>query len=384
MQFPTDIKSIKNRIQQIDPVAYGTSRNYLDGKVTYLSPYISRGVISTRQIADIVLQKEYPSHQVVRFIQELAWRDYYQRVWQQLGDEIFEDIRVSHSSIRTSKLPKAIADASTGIEAIDKGITDLYKNGYIHNHLRMYLASIICNTAQSHWSLPSKWMYYHLLDGDLASNALSWQWVAGTFSAKKYYCNQENINRFCNTSQTDTFLDLAYADLPTQQVPAILKDLTIPSLSTTLPDKHLPIVDTDLPTLLYHPYHLDPEWKKDIKANRVLVLEPSHFREHPVSEKVISFMLELANQIEGLQVFTGEVGELTAIKKSKEIITKEHPSFLHFPGKKEERDWLVPELTGQFKSFFDYWKKAKKFIFPHSTSETKRNNSIPTPGALSL
>ena len=384
MNFPTDIKSIKNRIQQIDPVAYGTSRNYLDGKVTYLSPYISRGVISTRQIADIILQKEYPSHQVVRFIQELAWRDYYQRIWQQLGDEIFEDIRVCHSQIRTSHLPKAIADASTGIEAIDKGIKDLYQTGYMHNHLRMYVASIICNTAQSHWSLPSKWMYYHLLDGDLASNGLSWQWVAGTFSSKKYYCNQENINRFCNTSQTGTFLDLAYTDLPTQQVPSVLKELTIPALSTTLPNKIFPTLDSNLPTFLYHPYHLDSEWKKGIKANRILVLEPSHYREHPVSDKVINFTLGLANQIQDLQVFAGEVSELTELRKSKEIVTKEHPAFLHFPGKKEERDWLVPELTGRFNSFFDYWKKAEKFIFSHSTPETKSNNSIPTPGALSL
>ena len=384
MNFPTDIKSIKNRIQQIDPVAYGTSRNYLDGKVTYLSPYISRGVISTRQIADIVLQKEYPSHQVVRFIQELAWRDYYQRIWQQLGDEIFEDIRVCHSQIRTSHLPKAIADASTGIEAIDKGIKDLYQTGYMHNHLRMYVASIICNTAQSHWSLPSKWMYYHLLDGDLASNGLSWQWVAGTFSSKKYYCNQENINRFCNTSQTGTFLDFTYTDLPTQQVPSVLKELTIPALSTTLPNKIFPTLDSNLPTFLYHPYHLDSEWKKGIKANRILVLEPSHYREHPVSDKVINFILGLANQIQDLQVFAGEVSELTELRKSKEIVTKEHPAFLHFPGKKEERDWLVPELTGRFNSFFDYWKKAEKFIFSHSTPETKSNNSIPTPGALSL
>ena len=95
MNFTTDISLIKKRIQQIDPVAYGTSRNYLDGSVTYLSPYISRGVVSTSAIAKSILSKGYPSHQVIRLIQELAWRDYYQRVWQQLGDEIFDDIRVS-------------------------------------------------------------------------------------------------------------------------------------------------------------------------------------------------------------------------------------------------------------------------------------------------
>mgnify|MGYP006195700273 CR=1 FL=1 len=60
----------------------------------------------------------------------------------------------------------------------------------------MYLAAMVCNNAKSHWLTPARWMYYHLLDGDLASNALSWQWVAGTFSHKKYIANQQNINKY--------------------------------------------------------------------------------------------------------------------------------------------------------------------------------------------
>ena len=71
----------------------------------------------------------------------------------------------------------------------------------------MYIASIVCNIAKSHWKLPSKWFYYYLLDGDLASNNLSWQWVCGANSSKKYYANQENINKFCFTKQKNTFLD---------------------------------------------------------------------------------------------------------------------------------------------------------------------------------
>ncbi|MEY3350493.1 MAG: hypothetical protein RIQ50_604, partial [Bacteroidota bacterium] len=57
--FPADYASILERVNQIDPVAYGKSRNYLNGAVTYLSPYVSRGVISTRQILDAVLSKGY-------------------------------------------------------------------------------------------------------------------------------------------------------------------------------------------------------------------------------------------------------------------------------------------------------------------------------------
>lgn len=185
MQFPTDIQSIKSRIEKIDPVGYGITRNYLNGKVTYLSPYISRGVLSTRQIAQHVMQLDYQPHQILRLIQELAWRDYFQRVWQQLGDDIFEDIRMNRTAIRSHKIPTAILEGTTGIEAVDQGIQSLLQTGYMHNHLRMYVASISCNVAKTHWSQPSQWMYYHLLDGDLASNTLSWQWVAGTFFFKE-------------------------------------------------------------------------------------------------------------------------------------------------------------------------------------------------------
>ncbi|NBR37028.1 MAG: deoxyribodipyrimidine photolyase, partial [Chitinophagales bacterium] len=174
MTFPTDIASIWNRIDTIDPIAYGQTRNYIQGDVTYLT-----------------------TQQIQRFLQELAWREYFQRVWQQLGDDIFDDIRVNRTPLHSSQLPAAIANACTGIEAIDQGIETLYRTGYMHNHLRMYTASLVCNIAKDYWKLPSQWMYFHLLDGDLASNTCSWQWVAGSFSSKKYYCNQENINKYC-------------------------------------------------------------------------------------------------------------------------------------------------------------------------------------------
>ena len=218
MNFPTDIASIWNRIDSVDPIAYGHTRNYLQGDVTYLSPYISRGVISPRQVAAAVLSKGYTPEQIQRFLQELAWREYFQRVWQQLGDDLFDDIRVNRTPLSSSLLPTAIATANTGIEALDQGIEMLYRTGYMHNHLRMYTASAVCNISKAYWKLPSQWMYYHLLDGDLASNTCSWQWVAGSFSTKKYYCNQENINKYCNTHQQNTWLDHDYSVLPVMTV----------------------------------------------------------------------------------------------------------------------------------------------------------------------
>ena len=67
-----------------------------------------------------------------------------------------------------------------GIESIDFAINGLYEKGYLHNHSRMYIASIACNIGKAYWLTPSKWMYYHLLDGDIASNVGGWQWAAST------------------------------------------------------------------------------------------------------------------------------------------------------------------------------------------------------------
>ena len=202
--FPTNYTDILDRLHSIDPVKYARTRNFVNGDVTYLSPYISRGVISLRQVADHVLQA-YKPYQIEKFLQELAWREYWQRIWQSAGNQLFTDLKQPQPDVQHHKMVAAIETASTGIEAIDRHINLLYTTGYMHNHVRMYVSSMACNMAKAHWLQPSRWMYYHLLDGDLASNSLSWQWVAGAFSSKKYYCNQENINRYTNSEQTGSF-----------------------------------------------------------------------------------------------------------------------------------------------------------------------------------
>jgi deoxyribodipyrimidine photo-lyase len=362
MTFSTDIASIWEKIDRIDPVAYGQTRNYVDGDVTYLSPYLSRGVISTRQVAAAVLAKGYKSEQVQRFLQELAWREYFQRVWQQLGDDMFEDIRVNRTSLQTAALPAAIAKACTGIEAIDLGIEKLYSTGYMHNHLRMYTASLVCNIGKSYWKMPSQWMYYHLLDGDLASNTCSWQWVAGSFSSKKYYCNQENINKYCHTQQKNTLLDHDYSLLPTLERPEALLAQERPELRTELPSTPLPSIDPLLPLHIYHNYHLDPSWRANEPANRVLLLEPSHFAQYPVSKKVIDFILALAKNIEGLQVYCGEFSDIPHAYQVPSIFTREHPAYQHIPGHKDARDWMFPQVSRYYPSFFGFWKKASPYV----------------------
>ncbi len=364
IEFPTDYSSILKRIMDIDPGKYAKTRNFLTGAVTYLSPYISRGVISTRQVYESLKAKGYTLYQMEKMVSELAWRDFFQRVWQAKGDAMFEDLRQPQPDVQTHKLPTALPEASTGIEAIDRGIENLYENGYMHNHLRMYTSSIACNIANAHWKAPASWLYYHLLDGDLASNSLSWQWVAAAFSGKKYYCNQENISKYTGSNQKRSYLAVDYGAFPLAEIPEPLQANTNLSLQTKLPKTTLPSVDSNLPILLYNSYNLDPLWRKDEPANRILLLEPSHYSKYPVSEKVLSFIIQLAtDNIPGLQIFSGEIADLPGIKSCPSVYSKEHPAFMHYPGQKDSRDWLVPEVGGYFPSFFGYWKKIEKYLY---------------------
>lgn len=356
--FATKIEEIVNQVEQIDPIKYGKTRNFLDGAVTYLSPYISRGVISTKYVLEKTLAKKYKFFEIEKLAMELAWRDYFQNVW--LKNDLDTDLKQPQPDVRNSAMPKAVLHAETGIEAVDNAINTLYKTGYVHNHARMYIASVTCNIAKSHWKIPAQWFYYHLLDADWASNALSWQWTAAAFSNKKYYANQENINKYCATNQRGTFLDVPYEDFPEMEIPAVLQELETPILRTELPKKETIITDNSLPTLIYNFYNLDPFWKSGEQVNRVLLLEPSHFQKYPVSSKTIEFILKLAENIERIQVYVGEFDELKNEHNLSEIFYKEHPTNVLYTGTQEERDWMFPENRGYFPSFFAYWKKCEK------------------------
>jgi deoxyribodipyrimidine photo-lyase len=367
IQFPTEYSSIIERVNQINPLQYGKTRNFIDGAVTYLSPYISRGVISVKQVQESILAKGHHPAIIEKFLQELAWREYFQRVWQAKGDSLFQDIKQPQPDVQHHKMIEAISNAANGITAIDKLIREFYQTGYLHNHVRMYVASIACNIGKAHWSAPSQWMYYHLLDGDLASNTCSWQWVAGAFSSKKYYCNQENINRYTHSNQTNTFLDSAVESLPNFPVPDVLKSILDLNLKTKLPTIPTPSIDTKKPTLIYNSYNLDPLWRKDEDMNRILLLEPSHFQKFPVNEKVIGFIISLSKNISGLKLMIGEISELVALYKNSPLglnglISKEHPAFTHYSGIKDERDWMYNEVKGYFNSFFSFWKKCERFL----------------------
>lgn len=368
IEFPTSYPLILERMHAIDPIKYAQTRNFLNGRITYMAPYISRGVVSLPQILNAILTKGYGFKAAEKLIQELAWREYYQRVWQEKKDQIWGDLKHTQTDVAHHQMIVSIQNATTGITAIDQAIKNLYQCGYTHNHIRMYIASIACNIGKAHWQTPSQWMYYHLLDGDIASNNCSWQWVAGAFSSKKYYCNQENINKYTFSNQQGGFLDNNYEALVDMEIPTSLTEKEPLDLSTPLPTPSKANIDFTIPTLIYNSYNIDPTWRNELHANRILLLEPSHFNKYPVSEKVMAFIINLSKNITGLQVYVGEINEIkngyqqANLDPNTHIISKEHPAFNHYPGIKDHREWMFPEVTGYYPSFFSYWKKCERIL----------------------
>jgi deoxyribodipyrimidine photo-lyase len=219
-------RAAEERLAAIDPFRYGATRNHLDGAVTRLSPYIRHGVLSLAEVRDAVFAQLRERAQAApvlqgelfavgggasrwstdqkrageKLIAELGWRDYWQRLWHRWGDGIWEDrepLKTGHPpESYAPDLPADLAAASTGLACIDAFAAQLIETGWLHNHTRLWLAAYVVHWRRVRWQAGSRWFLQHLLDGDPASNNLSWQWVASSFSHKPYIFNRANLERF--------------------------------------------------------------------------------------------------------------------------------------------------------------------------------------------
>ncbi len=390
--------ALLGQVKAYHPGKYHATRNYTNGAVTAWSPYISRGFLSPVTVMD-QLKSKYHQKEWIGFMQQMAWREYFQRAWQHQADLILQDLKSTQSNVLLQGLPIPISAGTTGIHAIDHAIHQLYDTGYLHNHLRMYISMLHSNIFKAAWLPGAKWMYANLLDHDPAANFLSWQWVAGTFSSKQYVANQENINKYTATKQVGTFLDTAYENLheaifdKASHIKAIKgmdasKPLDLPyeidAIGILKKIQHaneaisfnINKIDLDKPFCVYNSFNLDPLWHTSEQANRIVLLEPNHFKQFPVTEKVLQSIIDLAkNNILGIQVFVGNfeelINELTFVDAAgiiekeniqAKIYFKEHPTTQHYQGIREQRDWLFPEVNGYYPSFFGYWKNCEKFL----------------------
>lgn len=194
--FPPTDQAWQSRLADLNPQVYAKTRNHLQGAVSRISPYLTHGFLGL-QDAVAGVRSHSRLEAADKLFAEFAWRSFFHHVWGCSADGIFEDMRPGLPGIHySSELPADIREGRTGLAVIDQAVATLYETGYLHNHARMWLASYVVHLRHVHWRAGADWMFGHLLDGDLASNHLSWQWVAATFSVKPYLFNADNVAKF--------------------------------------------------------------------------------------------------------------------------------------------------------------------------------------------
>ena len=353
--YQCSLEEIIQRISSIDARAYDKSRNYLDGAVTWLSPFITHGITNTAEIASIVLQNSKPKS-CYRLLYELAWREYFHRVWQRQGPAIFDDLKQPQSPVVSPHIPLAFLDANTEVQVVDDCVGALHEKGLMHNHARMWTAAMICNMAQTHWKQPARWLHYHLLDGDLASNTLSWQWVAGSYSDKKYVANQDNVNKYSRQSQTGNWLDVPYEAFDNLPIPAALSPRGECTF-TGIPENIAALPTLDGEVALRSLWQLDPRWQQHVHKHVVFVDTDLH-DQWPMSAKrweLIQYWAEQCNAT----LYKGTLNQLKAQVGSANIVREEYTACVGWPGNELPRRWLYPVPEKPYSSFSQFFKQVK-------------------------
>ena len=229
--IPGGRAAAEQQLAAVDAKRYGRSRNHLNGAVTRLSPYIRHGILTLAEVRDAVfLQLKHNKQgrdEGGKLINELGWRDFWQRMWLDLGDRIHDDQEEHKTGFAAAEyqpaLPDDIREGRTQLACMDGFRNELVTQGWLHNHARMWMAAYLVHWRRVHWRAGADWFLEHLLDGDPASNHLSWQWVASSFSHKPYFFNRQNLERYSNgrycqecPSHESCPFDLSYEQLEQQ------------------------------------------------------------------------------------------------------------------------------------------------------------------------
>lgn len=187
--------------------AYADTRNSDHGpgdrsNVSMLSPYLRYRLINEAEVIEAVLAQHMRAN-AEKFIQEVLWRTYW-KGWLELRPAAWSQYVADLTALEQnpgdwqSDYERALA-GQTGIDCFDAWVSELATHGYLHNHARMWFASIWIFTLQLPWQLGAALFWRHLLDGDPASNTLSWRWVAGLQTVgKTYLAGADNIARYTN------------------------------------------------------------------------------------------------------------------------------------------------------------------------------------------
>ncbi len=185
---------------------YSKLRNFDFGpekrsNISCLSPYITHGIINEQEVIQKALSK-FSFSKNEKFIQEVLWRTYW-KGWLELRPSVWADYLIELNQIKNEFKDNsdyiAAIDGKTKVDCFNEWVKELKENNYLHNHTRMWFASIWIFTLELPWQLGAEFFMQHLYDGDAASNTLGWRWVAGVQTQGKHYLASEwNIKKFTN------------------------------------------------------------------------------------------------------------------------------------------------------------------------------------------
>ncbi len=185
---------------------YSRLRNFDFGpekrlNVSCLSPYITHGIINEKEVIKKSLSK-FSFSKNEKFIQEVLWRTYW-KGWLELRPNVWTDYLLELDKIKNEFQNNqdylSAIEGKTNIDCFNEWVNELKENNYLHNHTRMWFASIWIFTLELPWQLGAEFFMQHLFDGDAASNTLGWRWVAGIQTQGKHYLASEwNIKKFTN------------------------------------------------------------------------------------------------------------------------------------------------------------------------------------------
>ena len=169
--------------------------------VSQLSPYLRYRMLAEQEVVEAVLGR-HPLQSAEKYVQEVLWRTYW-KGWLEMRPQVWTRF-VSERDRQRGCIDdvRGIEDAEagrTGIKGFDDWAKELVETGYLHNHARMWFASIWIFTLRLPWTLGADFFLRHLNDADAASNTLSWRWVAGLQTVGKHYlATADNIARYTN------------------------------------------------------------------------------------------------------------------------------------------------------------------------------------------
>lgn len=354
------------KLNNVDAVAYGRNRNFLNGSVTHLSPYLRHGCLTLNETFAAIKSKFGLSAENI--LMQLAWRDYWRQVWYSRGNAIYSEMEPPKVALGYAPLTETVKQGETGLPCMDAFIADLLTSGYVHNHARMWLASYIVHHLKIDWREAADWFEAHLLDGDIASNHLSWQWVASTFSSKPYYFNKENLARYtgekyCAGCTVHCPFDASYetlqARLFTQPASADAKRYLLKSVAMKTATMHKAVA------VFVHDEMLSPNNSVlNQPFPKIFVFDPQLHGDWPLNR--LQFVMDCLSEMMNVEVWVGDTYEVLLQRSVGELITQATPNL-------KIREMLSPFLTKwqpvdklvdvemsdkRLQRFSRYWDKA--------------------------